>query len=101
MVRIIVKAHQEEPLMASKMIKYLITSTNQQKVANKAIIQIVLNSLSQCKDLRDIAEVINQLNWIPSDFSKEIDWVIWRLLDISQDVRQSYKKLHLIFSTNF
>jgi|GEM_PF-727406 len=92
MVRIIVKAHKEEPLMTNDIIKYLITSTNQQKTANQAIIRIALDYLNKCKTLRDIAEVINQLNWIPSDFSKEIDWVIRRLLDISQDVRKSYKE---------
>ncbi len=92
MVQIIVKAHQEQPLMTSKIIKYFITSTNQQKIANQAIIQIALDSLSKCKNERDIAEVINQFNWIPSESSKEIDWVIKRLLDISQDVRQSYKE---------
>lgn len=92
MVRIIVKAHKEEPLMTNDILKYFITSTNQQKTANKAIIQIALDYLNKCKTLRDIAEVLNQLNWIPSDFSKEIDWVIRRLLDISQDVRKSYKE---------
>ncbi|MGB6299754.1 MAG: AAA family ATPase [Rivularia sp. (in: cyanobacteria)] len=91
-VQIIVKAHQEAPLMTREMIKYLITSTNQQKVANKAIIQIALDSLNKCKTLRDIAEIINQLNWIPPESSKDIDWVIKRLLDISQYVSQSYEE---------
>ncbi len=100
-VQIIVKVHQQKPLMAREMIKYLITSTNQQQVANKAIIQIALNSLNKCKSLRDIAEVIDQLDWIPPESSKDIDWVIRRLLDISQDVRQSYKETSLYLRYKF
>ncbi|AFY52888.1 hypothetical protein Riv7116_0284 [Rivularia sp. PCC 7116] len=92
MVQIIVKAHQEKPLMTSKMIKYLITSTNKQKVPSKAITQIVLDSLHKCETLRDIAEIKNKLNWIFSDYSKDINWVIIRFLDISQDVCQSYEE---------
>ncbi len=78
--------------MAREMIKYLITSTNQQKIANKAIIQITLDCLNKCQKLSDIAEVRNQLDWIPPESSKDIDWVIRRLLDISQDVCQSSKE---------
>lgn len=92
MEQIIVKAHREKPLKTSKMIKYLITSTNKQRVANKAITQIALGSLHKCETLRDIAEIKNQLNWIPSDSSKDINWVIRRLLDISQDVCQLYEE---------
>ncbi|TBR58224.1 AAA family ATPase, partial [Westiellopsis prolifica IICB1] len=85
--KLIIKAYRESPSVARETIDYLINSTNQQKVAAQAMAGITIDNLSRCQTLGDIAEIPNQLNWIPSPAPKELGNALPQLLDISQDVK--------------
>lgn len=98
----IVEAYEKNPDFARETINYLITSTNQQKVAAQAISDITGDILTRCQRLSDIVEIANQLAWIPSPPPKELGTVLPQFLDISQNVRASeeatspYRKYELL-----
>ncbi|MHC5851236.1 ATP-binding protein [Nostoc sp.] len=98
----IVEAYEKNPDVARETINYLITSTNQQKVAAQAISGIAVDIVNRCQRLSDIVEIANQLAWIPSPPPKELGIVLPQFLDISQDVRASeeatspYRKYELL-----
>ncbi|BAZ52255.1 hypothetical protein NIES4103_49140 [Nostoc sp. NIES-4103] len=85
----IVEAHRNNPTAAHQTINYLINSTNQQKVAARAIYGIASDTLNRCQTLRDIEDIANQLTWIPSPPPKELGTVLPQFLDISQNVKAS------------
>lgn len=85
----IVEAHRNNPTAAQQTINYLINSTNQQKVAARAISGIASDILNRCQTLRDIEEITNQLSWIPSPPPQELGTVLPQFLDISQNVKAS------------
>jgi hypothetical protein len=85
----IVEAYEKNPDVARETINYLITSTNQQKVAAQAISGIAVDIVNRCQRLSDIVEIANQLAWIPSPVPKELGIVLPQFLDISQNVRAS------------
>ncbi|QLE42354.1 AAA family ATPase [Nostoc sp. C052] len=85
----IVEAYRKKPMAARETINYLITSTNQQKVAAQAISGIAVDILNRCQRLSDIVEIANQLAWIPSPPPKELGAVLPQFLEISQNVRAS------------
>jgi hypothetical protein len=87
--QMVVEAYQENPVAANETINFLITSTNQQKVAAWAMVSIAVNSFSRCQLLRDIAAISDELAWIPLLPPKELGSVLPQLLDISQGVRAS------------
>ncbi len=113
MVEMIMDAYKENPEIANKTIKDLTTSTNQQKIASKANLQIALYTLKQCQNWEDIANVTEkpevswilhqtlenianvankpEVSWIRFNRSQEIDWTLRRLLDISQDVHKCFE----------
>ncbi|MEH1901817.1 MAG: AAA family ATPase [Nostoc sp.] len=98
----IVEAYGKNPDVARETINYLITSTNQQKVAAQAISGIAVDILNRCQRLSDIVEIANQLAWIPSPLPKELGMMLPQFLDISQNVRVSeeatspYRKYELL-----
>ncbi len=98
----IVEAYRNNPIAARETINYLITSTNQQKVAAQAISGIAGDILNRCQRLSDIVDIANQLAWIPSPAPKELGVVLPQFLEISQDVRASeeatspYRKYELL-----
>ncbi|MGV0103359.1 putative STAND NTPase 1 domain-containing protein [Nostoc sp. DSM 114160] len=98
----IVEAYRNNSVAARETINYLITSTNQQKVAAQAISGIAGDILNRCQTLSDIEEIANQLAWIPSPPPKELGIVLPQFLEISQDVRASkeatslYRKYELL-----
>ncbi|MCI5126156.1 MAG: AAA family ATPase, partial [Candidatus Electrothrix sp. AR5] len=79
----IAEAYQENQAAARQTIDYLITSTNQQKTAAKAISRIAVEELSRCQTARDIATIKEQLNWI-SDTQQSAG--LGACFEISQDV---------------
>ena len=85
----IATAYLQNQAIARETIDYLINSTNQQKVATDAIGKIALSSLKKCESIKDIAEVANQLDWIPSPISQEQNWIVPSLLDVSQNVNSA------------
>lgn len=82
----IATAYLQNQAIARETIHYLIYSTNQQKIATEAIAKIALGNLKECQTLDDIAEVAHRLDWIPSPISKEMNWVVPKFLDISQNI---------------
>ncbi|CAK8720712.1 hypothetical protein GMJAKD_10000 [Candidatus Electrothrix aarhusensis] len=78
----IAEAYQENQAAARQTIDYLITSTNQQKTADKAISRIAAEELSHCQTARDIIAIRNQLSWISDQQSVGLT----ACLEISQDV---------------
>ena len=98
----IVEAYRKNPSAARETINYLITSTNQQKVAAQAIFGIAVDTLNRCQRLSDIVEIANQLAWIPSPAPEELGTVLPQFLDISQNVWASeeatspYRKYELL-----
>jgi uncharacterized protein len=91
MGKIIVEAHQENPTAARQTINYLLTYTNQEKVAAYVIAEIAVDHLKGCRTLEDIIDVGTCLNWIPLPLPKQLDAVLPQLLDVSQDVQAAMK----------
>jgi hypothetical protein len=89
MGQMIVEAYRENPSVARETIDYLITSTNQRNVAARAMSEIAVDSLSRCQTQSDIADITDELAWIPSLPPEELGSVLPQLLDISQGVRAS------------
>ncbi|MEO0838465.1 MAG: ATP-binding protein [Cyanobacteria bacterium J06643_5] len=89
MVKMLVNAYKENPIAVRQTIDYLITFTNQKKVAIKATTQIAVDTLKECKTLQDISTVAEQLDWIHFVSSQDY-WILPQLLDISRNVRASY-----------
>ena len=87
MAEMIVRAYQKNPAIARETINYLTTSTNQQQVAATAMVDIAINRLNSCQALSDIANITEELAWIPSPPPKQLGSLLPQLLDISQDVQ--------------
>ncbi len=98
----IVEAYGKNPIAVRETINYLITSTNQQRVAAQVILEITIDTLNRCQRLSDIVEIANQLAWIPSPPPEELGTMLPQFLDISQNVRASeeatspYRKYELL-----
>ncbi|BAY46953.1 hypothetical protein SAMD00079811_45690 [Scytonema sp. HK-05] len=86
MGEMIVEAYRENPTAARETIDYLINSTNQQPVVLQAMASIAVTRLNSCQTLSDIADMTEELAWIPSPPPKELGLVLPQLLDMSQDV---------------
>ncbi|MCI5208042.1 MAG: hypothetical protein D3910_04460 [Candidatus Electrothrix sp. ATG2] len=80
---LIAEAYQENRTAARSTIDYLITSTNQQKTAAKAISKIAAEECSRCQSTGDIDAIKEQLNWI-SDRQQSDG--LKACFEISQDV---------------
>ncbi|MCI5142083.1 MAG: ATP-binding protein [Candidatus Electrothrix sp. ATG1] len=78
----IAEAYQDNRTATRQTIDYLITSTNQQKTANKAIGLIAAQECSRCQTIREIAALREQLSWL----SEKPSIGLAACLDISQDV---------------
>ncbi|MCI5130922.1 MAG: ATP-binding protein, partial [Candidatus Electrothrix sp. EH2] len=78
----IAQAYQENQAAARQTIDYLITSTNQQKAARKAMSLIAVEECSRCQTAQNIAAVRKQLSWL----SEKPSAGLTACLDISQDV---------------
>lgn len=85
--RWIVDAYRTNPVIARQMIQHLITSTNQQKVAAQAIVEIAVERLGHTQTVSDIVASRGELGWIPSPPPLEVGPALPKLLEISQDVR--------------
>lgn len=88
---IIIDAHRDNPIAAQNTIDYLITSTNQQTTAARAIAGITAETLQQCQTAGDIAATQENLAWLPANppkqFGKILGQILPELQDISQDVK--------------
>ena len=86
---ILVKGYREDPDAARETITYLTNSTNQQKIAARAIVDIALDTLSSCVTFRDIITVTEELAWIPSPSPPEIGQVLPQFIDISRSTQSA------------
>jgi len=87
--KFIINAYRTNPSAAQNTIDYLITFTNQQKVALRAMAGIAINTLSQCRYVTDITSTVDNLHWIPRD-SQDLSPLLLRLLDIAASIRAAY-----------
>ena len=78
---LIAQAYRENQAAARQSINYLISSTNQQKAASKAMLLIAAASFSRCGSAKEIAEVRAQLDWLPAELAGKIT----ACLELSQD----------------
>jgi len=78
---LIAAAYQENQAAARQTISYLISSTNQQKTAGKAMLLIAAESFSRCGSAKEIAAVREQLDWLPAELAGKIT----ACLELSQD----------------
>ncbi|WYL96058.1 MAG: AAA family ATPase [Gloeotrichia echinulata IR180] len=98
----LVEAYHENPDAARNTIDYLTNSTNQQKVAANAIVNITLNTLERCRTFRDIITISEELAWIPSPPPLEMGRVLPQFLDISRSVQSAdmatsaYRKVEIL-----
>jgi len=96
--------YRDNPATTQQTIESFITSAiyNHQQVAAQAIAGIAVDNLSRCQLLSDIADIADDLVWIPSPAPKQLGSVLPQLLDISQSVRASveatspYRKSELL-----
>ncbi|MCT7957763.1 hypothetical protein [Laspinema palackyanum] len=99
---LIIESYPENPAAARQTIDYLITSTNQQQLAAKAIRGIALTTLDRCQTITDIVAISNELNWIPSPPPKQLGEILPNFLEISQTVRSTqssttaYRQIELL-----
>ncbi|MCW5202713.1 ATP-binding protein [Desulfobulbus sp. US4] len=79
----IAEAYQDNQAAARQTIDYLVTSTNQQKVAKQAISRIAVEELNRCQSAGGIAAIKEQLNWV-ADTQQSAG--LGACFEISQDV---------------
>jgi AAA+ ATPase superfamily predicted ATPase len=79
---LIATSYSENQAAARQSINYLISSTNQQKTAGKAMLLIAADEFRRCQTAKDIAAVRGQLNWLPTQQAGKIT----DCLELSQDV---------------
>ena len=102
MSKILLEAYREQPQIAQNTIKYLINSTNQKQVAAETIVNIALDSLNRCQNLRDIISITQELAWIPKPTPPEIATVLPQFLDLSRTVESAdlatsvYRKVEIL-----
>ncbi|NEP63285.1 MAG: ATP-binding protein [Symploca sp. SIO2G7] len=87
--KFIINAYSTNPSAAQNTIDYLITFTNQQKVALRAMAGIAINTLSQCRYVTDITSTVDNLHWIPRN-SQDLSPALPLLLDIAASIRAAY-----------
>ncbi|XOF34287.1 MAG: AAA family ATPase [Candidatus Electrothrix sp. YB6] len=78
---LIAKAYQENQAAARQTVNHLISSTNQQKAASKAMLLIAAEEFRRCWSAEDIAEVRKKLDWLSAEQAGQIT----TCLDLSQD----------------
>jgi len=87
MDKIIVQAHRENPAAVQQFIRYLISETNQQAVAARAMRGIAEDVLARCQAVQDIVHAADQLAWLPTPLPKGFSPFFAELLDVSKGVR--------------
>ena len=102
MSKILLEAYREQPQVAQNTINYLINLTNQKQVATETIVNIALDSLNRCQNLRDIINITQELAWIPNPAPPEISTVLPQFLDLSRTVESAdlatsvYRKVEIL-----
>ena len=81
----IVEAYQDNRAVARQTIDYLITSTNQQKTAHRAMSLIAADECSRSQTTGEIATLRERLSWLSEEPSPGLS----TCLDISQDVNSA------------
>ena len=87
MAGLITRAYWKNPDLACDTITYLINSTNQQKVATKAMAGIAADTFNQARTTSDIVATADQLAWLPTPPPKELGTFLPQFVEISQNVR--------------
>lgn len=72
-----------------KTLNYLTTSTNQQSLAAKVKIRIILEKFSECRYFQDLLPLKDEFSWLPNPLPQEFGSEITQLLNISQDCRSA------------
>ncbi len=99
---LIIESYPDNPAAARQTINYLITSTNQQRIAAQAILGIALTTLDCCQTMTDIVAISDELNSIPSPPPKQLGEILPNFLEISQTVRATqsattaYRQIELL-----
>jgi AAA+ ATPase superfamily predicted ATPase len=73
------------PNQTLETLDYLTNTTNQQKLAAKARISIVVESLSRVQNFSQLTAIYQQFTWLPNPLPAKFDQGITELLEISQD----------------
>ncbi|MGB0387124.1 MAG: hypothetical protein ACPGWR_20090 [Ardenticatenaceae bacterium] len=60
----IIDAYRKNPVEVRHLVKYLLSSTNQQELAHQTIVNIALDRLKGSQNLNDLIMVRNELSWI-------------------------------------
>ena len=77
------------PNETQKTLNYLTTSTNQQALAAKVKIRIILGKFSKCRYFQDLLPLKDEFSWLPNPLPQEFGSEITQLLNISQDCRSA------------
>ncbi|MDW8147062.1 MAG: ATP-binding protein [Roseiflexaceae bacterium] len=91
---IIARAYRANQAAARETLGYLITRTNQQKAARRAIVAIAIDALERCATTDAIGAIADDLAWIPNPPPKELGGLP-RFLEIAQDVRAAVQATSL------
>jgi AAA+ ATPase superfamily predicted ATPase len=83
----LVQNYDRSPNQTLETLDYLTNSTNQQKLAAKARISIVVESLNRVQNFSQLTTIHQQFTWLPNPLPAEFDSSITELLEISQDAR--------------
>jgi AAA+ ATPase superfamily predicted ATPase len=83
----LVQNYDRSPNQTLQTLDYLTNSTNQQKLAAKARISIVVESLNRVLNFSQLTTIHQQFTWLPNPLPAEFDSSITELLEISQDAR--------------
>ena len=83
----LVQNYDRSPNQTLQTLDYLTNNTNQQKLAAKARISIVVESLNRVQNFSQLTTIHQQFIWLPNPLPAEFDSSITELLEISQDAR--------------
>ncbi|MBK1989259.1 AAA family ATPase [Sphaerospermopsis aphanizomenoides BCCUSP55] len=86
MDEMILETYKTHPQIAKDTLDYLISYTNQQKLASRVIIDINVDTFIRCRKVSDIVAIANQPIWRISQIPEGSDNILRPFLEISQDV---------------
>ena len=89
MPQLISEAYIHHPEHARATITHIITNTNQQKVAAKAMLNIAVYDLQHCTNTEDIRALPHRLAWLHASPPDEIAKPLQSFIDISEDTNKA------------
>jgi len=83
----IARAYRDDPQAAQETIMYLSNSTTLTRVAARCMVRVAFDTCNRARALKEIADLADELAWIPSPLPETISPLLSRVIEVSQSAR--------------